>query len=339
MSKKSLLAGLVPAALGALLGYGVAVSGGGKPASRLVAALQAGEKGGPQAKPAKQEDSAAQAGASRNADEQAIRQAAADYAKAYKKADADALLAFWDADAEFIDEAGKITRGRKAIGAVLRKHRSALLGVDLKLDFKSIRFLTPEVATADADAVVRNVDGSTDASPFAAVLIKKGGRWLLSSVRDLPEQSDPEPAPPYEQLKQLEWMIGEWHDTNLDTEVHLSCRWDDNQSFIMQHYTVKQKDESFKLTQRIGWDPTSEQIRCWFFDSLGGFGEGIWMREGNQWVVEVEGVLLNGENGTSRNIWRYVDENKFVWQAKDRAVEGRPLPDVEVKFARRTEKP
>jgi uncharacterized protein (TIGR02246 family) len=338
MSKRLLVAGFVPAALGALLGYGLAVSGGGKPASGLVAALQAGETGEPQARPAKQQDSAAPARASRSADEQAIRQAAADYAKAYKKADTDALLGFWDADAEFIDESGKITKGRKAIGAVLRKHRGALLGVDLKLDFKSIRFLTPEVATADADAVVRNVDGSTDTGPFSAVLIKKGGRWLLGSVRDLPEPSADVPASPYEQLKQLEWMVGEWDDTNLEANVHLSCRWDDNQSFLLQHYTVKQKDESFKLTQRIGWDPGSEQIRCWFFDSLGGFGEGIWTREGNQWVVEVAGVLLNGENGTSRNIWRFVDDDNFVWHAKDRAVEGRPLPDVEVKFARRAGK-
>jgi uncharacterized protein (TIGR02246 family) len=334
-----MVAGLVPAALGALLGYGVAVSGGGKPASGLVPALQAQEPGRPEAKPAKQHDSATPGRTARSADEQAIRQAAADYAKAYKKADTDALLAFWDADAEFIDEDGKITRGRKAIGAHLRKNRSALLGVDMKFDFKSIRFLTPELATADADAVVRNVDGSTDTGPFAAVLIKKGGRWLLASVRNLPEPADDVPASPYEQLKELEWMVGEWDDTNLETAVHLSCRWDDNQSFLLQHYTVKHKDESFTLTQRIGWDPGLGLMRSWFFDSLGGFGEGIWTREGNQWVVEIAGVLLNGENGTSRNLWRFVDENHFVWEAKDRAVEGRPLPDVEVKFARRAEKP
>jgi uncharacterized protein (TIGR02246 family) len=339
MLRKSLIAGVVPVTLGALLGYGVAVSGDGKPASRLAAALQAEETGGPQTQAAKDRDAAPAERASRSADEKAIRQAAADYGKAFSKADTDALLAFWDADAEFIDEAGKITRGREAIGALLRKNRSALLGVNMELRIKSLRFLTPEVATADADAVVRNVDGSTDTGPFAAVLIKKGGRWLLSSVRDLPEPSDDTPSSPYQQLKQLEWMIGEWDDTNLETEVRLTCRWDDNQSFLLQQYNVKQKDKVFKLTQRIGWDPAREQIRCWFFDSLGGFGEGEWTRDGNQWVVEIAGVLLNGENGTSRNIWRYIDDNNFVWEAKDRAVTDRPLPDVEVKFARRAKKP
>jgi uncharacterized protein (TIGR02246 family) len=337
MSKKSLIAGLVPATLGALLGYGLAVSGGDRPASGLGPALQAGQAGGSQAKPAKAKD-APKPRAPQSPDEKAIRQGAAEYAKAYKKGDANALLAFWDANAEFIDEAGKITKGRKAISAVLRKNRRAMLGVDMEFDLKSIRFLTPNVATVDADAVVHKVDGSTDTGPFAAVLIKKGGRWLLSSVRDLPEPADNAPSPPYEQLKQLEWMVGEWDDTNLAAGVHLSCRWDENKSFLLQQYTVTQKDQTFKLTQRIGWDPARGEIRCWFFDSTGGFGEGSWTRDGNEWVVDIAGVLLNGEYGTSRNYWRFVDDDHFVWEAKDRVAGNRPLPDVEVNFARHAEK-
>jgi uncharacterized protein (TIGR02246 family) len=338
MSKKSLIAGLVPATLGVLIGYGLAGTGGDKPASGLIPSLQAAPAGEARAKPGKEKVAAATR-PPESPDEKAIRQGAADYAKAYKKGNPDALLAYWDANAEFIDETGKITKGRKAIGDVLRKNRRALLGVDMEFDLKSIRFLTPDVATVDADAVVHNVDGSTDVGPFAAVLIKKGGRWLLSSVRDLPEPSDTSASPPYEQLKQLEWMVGEWEDTNLEAGVHLSCRWDENKSFLLQQYTVTQKDETFKLTQRIGWDPARGEIRSWFFDSTGGFGEGAWTRDGNQWVVEIAGVLLNGEYGTSRNFWRFVDDNSFVWEAKDRTAGDRPLPDVEVNFARHTGRP
>jgi uncharacterized protein (TIGR02246 family) len=334
MSKKRWSAGLVAAALGALLGYGGAVSSGGKPASWLIPALQAGEPGEPQAQPATD-----QARASRSADEKAIRQAVAEYAKVYRKADADALLAFWDDDAEFIDEDGKIIKGRQAIGDLLRKNQSELKDSHIELHLKSVRFITPDVALADANALVRNSDGTTDNGPFTAVLIKKGDRWLFSSVRDLPEPSDDEPSSPYERLKQLEWMIGEWDDTNLDAEVHLSCRWADNKSFILQQYTVKQKDKSFTLGQRIGWDPVRDQIRSWFFDSLGGFGEGAWTRDGNEWIVETAGVVPAGETGTSRNVWRFVDDSNFVWQAKEREVDGRPLADVEVKFARHAVKP
>jgi uncharacterized protein (TIGR02246 family) len=339
MLKKSLLTGLVPATLGALLGYGVAVSGGGKPASRLAPALQAGETGAPQAQSGQGQASGPPARASGNADDKAIRQAVADYVKAFRKGDADAVLAFWDAGAEFIDEDGKITKGREAIGALLRKNRSALQASKLEIHLTSIRFATPDVAMVDANTVFRNADGTTDKGPLTAVLIKKDGRWLLRSVRDLPEPSEDESATPYERLKQLEWLIGEWDDTNLEAEVRLSCRWADNQSFLVQRYTVKQKDQKpFSLTQWIGWDPAREQMRSWFFDSLGGFGEGAWTRDGNQWVVDIEGVVPDGDTGTSRNIWRFVDDNHFVWQAKDREVDARPLADVEVQFVRHAEK-
>jgi len=340
MLKKSFVAALVPATLGALLGYGVAMSGGSKPAGRLVPALQAGETGEPQAPPAKEQVSAPPARASQSTDEKAIRQVAADYVKAFRKGDVDAVLAFWDADAEFIDEAGKITKGREAIGALLRKNRNALQASKLEIRPTSIRFLTPDVAMVDANTVFRNADGTADKGPLTAVLIKKDGRWLLRSVRDLPEPSEDESPGPYERLKQLEWLIGEWDDTNLEAEVHLSCRWNDDQSFLVQRYTVKQKDKKFfSVTQWVGWDPAREQIRSWFFDSVGGFGEGVWTREGNQWVVEIEGLVPDGDTGTSRNIWRFVDDNHFVWQAKERAVDSRPLADVEVQFARQAAKP
>jgi uncharacterized protein (TIGR02246 family) len=339
MLKKSLISGLVPAVLGALLGYGVAVSGG-KPAGQLIPALQAGEPGKAQAQPGKDQASVPPARASQSPDEKAIRQLVADYVKAFRKGDVDAVLAFWDADAEFIDEEGKITKGREAVGGLLRKNRSALQASKLEIHLTSIRFVTPDVAMIDANTVFRNADGTSDKGPLAAVLIKKDGRWLLRSVRDLPEPSDDEPETPYERLKQLEWLIGEWDDTNLEAEVHLSVRWNDDQSFLVQRYSVKQKDKKpFSVTQWIGWDPAGEQIRSWFFDSVGGFGEGAWTREGNQWVVEIEGVVPDGETGTARNIWRFVDDNHFVWQAKDRTVDSRPLADVEVQFARQAAKP
>jgi uncharacterized protein (TIGR02246 family) len=334
MMKRSYVAVLVPATLGALLGYELAASGGGKPASGLAPALIAAETGG---RPENQ-DSAPSARASRSADGQAIRQAVADYAKAYKKGDVDALLAFWDVNAEFVGEDGEIIKGRQAIGNLLRKNQSALKNSRMEIHLKSARLITPDVATADANVVVRSSDGTTDTGPFTAVLTKKDGRWLFSSVRDLPEPSDTAAASPYQRLKQLEWMIGEWDDTNLEADVHLTCRWAEDKSFLLQKYTVKQKEKSFSLAQWIGWDPVRGQIRSWFFDSQGGFGEGTWTRDGNQWAVEIAGVVPDGETGTSRNLWRFVDDNNFVWQAKDREVNGRPLADVDVKFARHVEK-
>src|SRR5262249_23716266 len=130
----------------------------------------------------------------------------------------------------------------------------------------------------------------------------------------------------------------EWDDTNLEADVHLSCRWADDQSFIVQKYTVKSKDKRVSVTQWVGWDPIRGQIHSWFFDSMGGFGEGAWTREGNVWIAEMAGVLPDGEVGSSRNYWRFVDDDSFVWQSRDRVAEDRPLADVEVKFKRQVDK-
>src|SRR6516225_3159366 len=72
-------------------------------------------------------------------DEQAIRQAVAAYAEAFTKGDLDQILVHWDPDAEYIDESGKITQGRKAIAALLRKNLSGLKGCKLAIDIKSVR--------------------------------------------------------------------------------------------------------------------------------------------------------------------------------------------------------
>ena len=39
-------------------------------------------------------------------------------------------------------------------------------------------------------------------------------------------------------------------------------------------------------TQRIGWDPLTKQFKSWVFDANGGYGEGLWMRQGDQWVIK-----------------------------------------------------
>src|SRR5262245_36755142 len=57
-----------------------------------------------------------------NADEEsAIRKAAAAYAAAFAKGDADAVIATWTADAEFIDDDGKVYRGRETLAPMFTK--------------------------------------------------------------------------------------------------------------------------------------------------------------------------------------------------------------------------
>src|SRR5262249_10534131 len=60
----------------------------------------------------------AAAGADHRADEAAVRKAVADYVAALNAGDLNAILSFWAPDADYIDESGRLTRGRDAVAAL-----------------------------------------------------------------------------------------------------------------------------------------------------------------------------------------------------------------------------
>lgn len=268
-------------------------------------------------------------------DEQTIRKSAEAYSAAYNKGDVEGIMAQWSADAEYVDEAGKVTRGRAAIAANMKKSIEAHKGYKLKLTVQSLRFLKPDVALEDGLASLIHGHGSAETGRYLAVWTKTDGKWLLSSVRDLGGDGDTTTGAHQQRLKQLDWLVGDWEFHGKDIEVHISCRWAENQSFLLQEYSVKHADHVFSMSQRIGWDPTRGQLRSWFFDAKGGFGEGSWARDGHQWTVEMSGVLPDGRTGSARNHWRFIDHNTIHWQSKDRAVDEQPIPDTEARLVRK----
>jgi hypothetical protein len=77
----------------------------------------------------------------------------------------------------------------------------------------------------------------------------------------------------------------------------------------------------------IGKDNNESAIRSWVFQSDGGFGGGIWTREGKKWTVDVAGVLADGSEMTATSVYIRVDDNTFSWQAIDQEVDGVAIPD------------
>jgi uncharacterized protein (TIGR02246 family) len=256
------------------------------------------------------------------------------YADAFTKGDLDKLVVHLDADAEHIDESGKVTQGRDAITALLRNNLGGLKGSKLALDSKSVRLITPEVALEDGRATLTK-PGETETTPYTSVWVKRDGHWKLRSIRDLPEAEEPAPVTTGDRLKGMEWIIGEWQSAEETPEVHLNCHWAPNKSFLLFDYQIK-SDKEESTTMRMGWDPVNEQFRSWYFDSAGGYGEGWWSRDGNTWVSETTGVLPDGRIGTARHIAKFVDDKTWQWQSRNRAVDGRPLADVDVRFVRKT---
>jgi len=157
-------------------------------------------------------------------------------------------------------------------------------------------------------------------------------------AREKPVEPKPEPKPessevaapsPYEHLKVLEWMIGEWVDEGEEMTITTVCRWTRNRSFMTRSFKVSTADgRELEGTQIIGWDPAEKRIRSWLFDSEGSFGEGRWTQDGNRWIIRSAQVLRGGERASSINVITLVDENTLTWQSTGREVDGEMLPNL-----------
>jgi uncharacterized protein (TIGR02246 family) len=268
-------------------------------------------------------------------DEATIRKNAAEYAEAYNKGSFDAAGKHWSADAEYINDEGKVTKGRDAIVGLFKKGRVATKGYSLKVDVQAVRIIKPDVALEDGTVTIAAPDGTAEKTRFSAVLVKSDGHWQMTRVHDVAAVAETEEASPYTRLKQLEWLVGKWEDEDKGASIRMTCRWGMGKSFLIQEYSIKQPNkDAIEISQRIGWDPVNNQIRSWIFDSRGGFSDGNWQRDGNKWDVAVTGVLPDARTASARQVWTFVDDSHFKWQALDRAIDSQPLADSLVTFRR-----
>jgi uncharacterized protein (TIGR02246 family) len=267
--------------------------------------------------------------------DQTIRRALADYAQAISKGDLPAVAALWAADAEYTDESGNITKGRDAVAALFRKFMADHKGARMALKATSVRLPKSDVALVDGTSTITLPDGHIDEGRFTSVWIKADGKWQVQSARDLPGNTGA--AAPGAALKELQWMVGDWGAEK--GGVSVTVRWTLNRAFLLQEYKAKDGDGEMLVTQLVGYDPLTERIKSWTFDSKGGYGEGLWSRDGNWWMVETAGVLPDGQTGTARNVIRFVDDRTVLFQNRDREVGGQPIPDAEVKLVRKAAAP
>jgi hypothetical protein len=157
-----------------------------------------------------------------------------------------------------------------------------------------------------------------------ALLVKRDGRWLISSIRE-----EPEPLiRPHERLKDLEWMIGEWVDQGSDSHVRVSCRWSEDGNFMLRRFTVNMQGKPvMTIHQRVGWDPLAKQFRSWEFDSEGGYGEGRWIRDGERWVIKHNGVRPEGTTASATHIVSRERHDLVHWSSVDRVVGDESVPE------------
>lgn len=262
------------------------------------------------------------------AEEAAIRKSVQSYLAAFNRGDARAVAHHWSEQGAYVSPSGQRLQGREAIQQEFEAYFAESTGQQIELGRPTIRFLAPNVAVEEGTARVSRRGEPPAETSYLAIHLKQKGGWKLDSVR---ETVVPATAPShYQHLEELEWLIGTWVDRDENSAIKTVCEWTKNKNFMTRSFSVSIKDRiEIEGTQVIGWDPAAKTIRSWMFDSEGGFGEALWSRQGNRWIIKASQTLSGGEKASAVNILTYVDRNTLKWQSIGREIDGELLPNIE----------
>lgn len=254
----------------------------------------------------------------READVKAIQQAVKSFVDAFNAGDIEKVMATFAEDAEVVDEDNSFVIGRDEIAQRFAATFEKSPGAKLAIEPERLRFLSGDVAVERGRATLTPEESNTlpYRSRYTVVYVKKDGAWLHSLVRDESPSGEDE-------LKALEWMLGEWIEEGPDVVLKANCKWAPGKKFLLREFELAVGDEVvLSGTQRIGWDPLTKQLKSWVFDSNGGHGEGAWARDGNRWVVRATGVLPDGRLSAATQVFTAIDANTLRFDILDRTVGG-----------------
>ena len=249
------------------------------------------------------------------------------YEAAYAKADVKAMADFFTEDAQYTSEDGRTLNGRAEIEGSIRAAFQARKGAKLAITLDSVRVLSPEVVLEKGSTAVTAKDGEIDRALYAAIYVKKDGKWKISQLIETPLAD----ASPHDQLSPLAWLVGDWEqaDKSDDLTVRSQYVWARGGNFITRNVTVKRSGETtLEGWEIIGWDPIDKCIRSWTFDDEGGFAEGRWTREGERWLLREKGVAPDGSRTAADNTFTKISDDRFTWESNNRTLDGDPQPGI-----------
>jgi uncharacterized protein (TIGR02246 family) len=275
--------------------------------------------------------------ADRKADEAAIRANVAAFVKAYNAHDAKAIAALFTPDGQIVDKEGDASEGRDAIQQTFATLFTENPQKRLEVTIESIRFLGSDLAMEEGTTKETIAPGEPpEYDRYTVLHVKRDGKWQMAMARD---EEGPPPSS-HEQLRPLAWLVGEWVDDGGSVIVNSTCRWSEDGNFLLQEFNLQVSGKNaMRVSQRIGWDPLAKSIRSWVFDSEGGFGESVWTRDDNIWIIKARGVRPDGSTGSSTNMLVPAGKDAYVWRSRDRIVGDDVVPPIEVKVVRKPPQP
>jgi uncharacterized protein (TIGR02246 family) len=256
---------------------------------------------------------------------------------AYNRGDANAVADHWSETGQWTSPSGEQVQGRAAIAEQMQSIFAAGDAPQIEVSEPRIRLISADVAIEEGTARVTYPGEVPGTSDYIAIHVKKNGQWKLDSIR---ESEAPEGPSAAENLKQLEWMVGEWVDESPNAVVEHTCRWSEDGHFLLGEFTVQVGDRpAMSGSVRIGWDALRQQIRSWVFDSEGGFAEGFWTRADDRWIVKMTGVRPDGAAASTTNSYTPLRADAFLFTTADRVVGNELQPDQSITVVRKPPQP
>jgi uncharacterized protein (TIGR02246 family) len=265
-------------------------------------------------------------GRDREADKLAINSLIKANVQAFNNRDAAAIAANWTAEGEYVRNNGELLRGRADIQKGYAEFFKTLKGKPtLEVQRDSLRFTSADSAVSQVTLRLKNDKGELVGSSWRdTTLVREGGQWKVAVVHEWDRDNSFDDS-----LKDLEWLIGTWRMDTKDREVTTTYEWDENKAFIRGKFTVKEGAKVIESgTHVFGMDNADGGIRSWVFQSDGGFGGGLWTRDGKNWTVDFYGVAPDGKRLTATVMYVRVDANTFTWQSVGQAVDDQPIADT-----------
>jgi uncharacterized protein (TIGR02246 family) len=280
-----------------------------------------------QAVPAQAQPAAASSAA--GAAENAVRETVGAYIAAYNQRDAAKLAELFTADATLVDSENVVIRGREAIAQEFAEGFAERSSYTLEVKIGRVRLITSDAAQAEGVSRLVSPKEATITTQFLVLLARQDHVWKLVEIRDY--RALAESVTPYERLKELEWMVGEWVDESEAVQITSTVRWGQGKGFLIRDYSVQIKGEpTTSGLMIIGWDPQTDLIKSWIFNSDGGRGEGWWTRAtDNQWVVKAQGSTGDGRPTSATQVISLVNKDALKTSSTDRIVGGEIARDIE----------
>jgi uncharacterized protein (TIGR02246 family) len=255
------------------------------------------------------------------------------FTAAYNRRDIKAVLAFFAEDCVLTEADGTTLKGLKELEADLTQSFKDDPDSRLSISVESLQVVAPDVLLEEGKTEFfpdgKTLTAETD---YQVTHVKRGDRWVMARVRSFNRVV----LSPYDSLRELEWLIGDWINEDEDSIVESSYSWNINKSFLFNEFSIRVKGKKvLSGTQRIGRDPLTKQIKAWVFDSEGGYAESLWSSVDDAWIIKAKGVRSDGKVVSVTNQLTPLSNDRFRFDAADRVAGDERLPNVSVISVRR----